>query len=90
MIVTCKLVEYPKLVSKILKDNPIVLREKIKITRNQMEDFNASHETQEYIEIIQEEKPKKPKIPKAPKLNEGEQSEGNEGENDTNEENPTV
>jgi hypothetical protein len=56
MIVTCKLVEYPKLGSKILKDNPIVLREKIKITRNQMEDFNASHETQEYIEIVEKAK----------------------------------
>jgi hypothetical protein len=62
MIVTCKLVEYPKLGSKILKDNPIVLREKIKITRNQMEDFNASHETQEYIEIV--EKAKKTKSTK--------------------------
>jgi hypothetical protein len=62
MIVTCKLVEYPKLGSKILKDNPIVLREKIKITRNQMEDFNASHETQEYIEIV--EKAKKTKATK--------------------------
>jgi hypothetical protein len=62
MIVTCKLVEYPKLGSKILKDNPIMLREKIKITRNQMEDFNASHETQEYIEIV--EKTKKTKSTK--------------------------
>lgn len=63
MIVTCKLVEYPKLGSKILKENPIVLREKIKITRNQMADFNASHETQEYVEIVEEvKKTKKPKL----------------------------
>ena len=56
MIVTCKLVEYPRLGTKILKENPIVLREKIKITPNQMADFNASHENMEYIEIVEEVK----------------------------------
>ncbi len=56
MIVTCKLVEYPRLGNKILKENPIVLREKIKITPNQMADFNASHDNMEYIEIVEEVK----------------------------------
>lgn len=56
MIVTCKLVEYPRLGNKILKENPIVLREKIKITTNQMSDFNASHDNMEYIEIVEEVK----------------------------------
>ena len=56
MIVTCKLVEYPRLGNKILKENPIVLREKIKITPNQMADFNGSHDNMEYIEIVEEVK----------------------------------
>lgn len=63
MIVTCKLVEYPRLGTKILKESPIVLREKIKITPNQMADFNASHENMEYIEIVEEvKKTKKSKV----------------------------
>jgi hypothetical protein len=47
--VVCQLVEYSRIGTRIDKNNPRVLRNRVVITEAQMESHNADFETKQYV-----------------------------------------